>query len=144
MGLTSVHSGLRRWHTVQHLLINKCWTVCHDMSNVEICHSTRWTLLNENWDQGPVSRKSRKRFGPEKPFKKLPNSLFWKADLLTCFQGSKKKIYCEVWRFKSSPFWRNTDRGNCDTWKWPVKFRDFRETGTTAQLLKRWIALTAG
>ena len=25
-----------------------------------------------NWDQGPVSRKSRKLFGPEKPFVKLP------------------------------------------------------------------------
>ena len=33
------------------------------------------------------------------------NRLFWKADLLTCFQGDKKKNECEVGRlnYKSSP-----------------------------------------
>ena len=54
------------------------------------------------------------------------NRLLWKADLLTCFKGNKKKNGCEVWRLKSSPFFRY--KGNCVTRKWPVKFRDFRET----------------
>ena len=134
---------------------------------------------------GSVSQKSRKLFGPEKPFVKLSTacsdlvaqsverrrsypkvvgsistqvrvflcpcvgpfpsvgltltwfiwdrilalhitlysvSLFWKADLLTWFQRN-----CEVCRLKSSPFLRY--KGNCDTRKRPVKFRDFRETG---------------
>ena len=61
-----------------------------------------------------------------------PKSHLWncqplvlKADLLTCFQGTKEKINCEVGRIKCSPFLRE----NCDTRKWPVKFRDLRETG---------------
>ena len=55
------------------------------------------------------------------------NRLFGKADLKTCFKGNKKKNYCEVWQLKSSPLLRY--KGNCDTRKWPVNFRDFRETG---------------
>ena len=55
------------------------------------------------------------------------NRMFWKADLLSCFQGNKKKRDCEVWRLKSFPFLRYKE--NCDTRRWPVKFRDFRETG---------------
>ena len=34
---------------------------------------------------GPVSRKSRKAIC------EIANGLFWKADLVTCFQGNKKK-----------------------------------------------------
>ena len=45
----------------------------------------------------------------------------------TCFHGNKKKNNCEVWRLKSSPFLKY--KGNRETRKWLVKFRDFRETG---------------
>ena len=39
---------------------------------------------------GPVSRKS------QKATCERANRLFWKADLLTCFQGNKKQNDCEV------------------------------------------------
>ena len=54
-------------------------------------------------------------------------SVFWKADLLTCFQSNKKHNDCEVWRLKPSQFL--SCKENCDTRKWPVKFWGFRETG---------------
>ena len=79
--------------------------------------------LSKNGPQGPIFRKSRKA-----------NPLFWKADLLTCFQGNKKLNDCEVWRLKSSPFLRY--RENCDTRKWSVKFRDVRETGPRGLFLE--------
>ena len=41
-------------------------------------------------DLGPISRKSRKAIC------EIANRLLWKADLLTCFQGNKKKNNCEV------------------------------------------------
>ena len=41
-----------------------------------------------------------KSFGPRARFSKVPklraNRLFWKADLLACFQGNGKKKNCEV------------------------------------------------
>ena len=61
------------------------------------------------------------------------NRLFCKGDLLTCFQGNKKKNDCEVWRLKSNPFLRY--KRNCDTRKWPLKFRDFRETAPSPKSL---------
>ena len=61
-----------------------------------------------------------KTFRARKAICEIANRLFWKAGLLTCFQGNKKKNNCEVWRIKSSPFLRY--KGNCDTRKWPVKF----------------------
>ena len=67
-----------------------------------------------------------KTFPARKAICEIANRLFWKADLLTCFQGNKMKINCEVWQIKCSPFL--SYKGNCDTRKWPVKFRDFRET----------------
>ena len=62
-----------------------------------------------------------KTFRARKAICETANRLFWKADLLTCFQGNKKQN-------GFSPFLRY--KGNCDTRKWPVKFRDFRETGS--------------
>ena len=35
-------------------------------------------------------------FRARKAICEVANRLFWKADLLTCFQGTKKKINCEV------------------------------------------------
>ena len=65
-------------------------------------------------------------FRARKAICEIANRLFWKSDLLTCFQGNKNKNNCEVWRIKCSPFL--SYKGNCDTRKWPVKFRDFWET----------------
>ena len=84
-------------------------------------------------DQGLVSRKSRKAIC------EIANCLFWKADLLTCFQGNKKKNNCELWRVKFSPFLRY--KGNGDTRKWPVKFRDFRETAPWMTCLSGLVTL---
>ena len=82
--------------------------------------------LLKNWGLEPVPRKSRKLFGPEKPsICEIADRLFWRPHLLTCFQGNKKKNNC-VRLIKFSPFLRYTE--NCNTRKWPVKFRDYRET----------------
>ena len=83
--------------------------------------------------QGPVSRKSRKAICEP------ANRLSRKADLLRCFRGNKKLNDCEVLRLKCAPFL--IYKRNCDTRKWPVKFRDFREAGPRPQLFEGWIAL---
>ena len=55
------------------------------------------SLIEIRRNRRPVSRKSRKLFGPGEPFVNLatnrgiPNRLFRKADLLTCFENSKKQ-----------------------------------------------------
>ena len=56
---------------------------------------------------GPVSRKSRKAIC------ETANRLFWRAEHLTCFQGTKRKITVKFDNFISSPFLRC--KGNCDT-----------------------------
>ena len=43
-------------------------------------------------DLEPISRKSRKLFRLEKTICETVNRLFWKADLLTCFQGMTVKF----------------------------------------------------
>ena len=43
-------------------------------------------------NQGPVSRKSRKLFGPEKSFEKLPTACFGKPIFLHVFKVTKIKI----------------------------------------------------
>ena len=78
------------------------------------------------WGPGARFLKVPKTFRARKAICEIANRLFWKADLLTCFQGNKKKNNCELWRIKCSPFL--SYKGNCDTRKWPVKFRDFWET----------------
>ena len=54
-----------------------------------------------------------KAFRARKAICETANRLFWKADLLTCFQGNKKKNDCEVWRLKSS--WDAKRNGPQDT-----------------------------
>ena len=112
-----------------------------------------WTVLSVSiWELAldreiGQKKKEREKLGPEAGFSKVPktfrarkaicgtaNPSFWKADLLTCFQGNKKLNDCEVWRLKSSPFLRYTE--NCDTRKWSVKFRDVRETGPRGLFLE--------
>ena len=68
-----------------------------------------------------------KTFQTRKAICEAANHLFWKVDILTRFQGNKKQNDCEFLQLKSSPFLRY--KVNCHTRKWPVKFRDFRETG---------------
>ena len=84
--------------------------------------------LNLRTSSRPGARFSKvpKSFRARKAICEIANRLFWKSDLLTCFQGNKNKNNCEVWRIKCSPFL--SYKGNCDTRKWPVKFRDFWET----------------
>ena len=53
--------------------------------------------------------------------------LFWKADLLTCFQCKKNQEDCEVWRRRTSALRRY--EGNYVTRNRPEKFPDFLETG---------------
>ena len=45
----------------------------------------------KHFDHGPVSRKSRQRFGPEKTFCESAIRLLWKAGVLSCLQDSKKQ-----------------------------------------------------
>ena len=47
-----------------------------------------------------------KTFRAQKAICESTNRLFSKADLLTCFQGTKRQTDFEVWRLKSSPFLR--------------------------------------
>ena len=94
-------------------------------------HQQTWSWTLNTGDRnvlgtGARFSKDRKTFRARKAMCEIVNHLFWKADLLTCFQGNKKKNNYEVWRIKSSSFLRY--KWNCDTRKWPVKFRDFRET----------------
>ena len=45
---------------------------------------------------GALFSKVPKTFRARKAICEIANRLFWKADLLTCFQGYKKKNNCEV------------------------------------------------
>ena len=98
-------------------------------------------MLNWLSTWGPFLESPENLSGP-KSICEIAYRLFWKADLLTCFQGNKKKINYEVWRIKCSPFL--SYKRNRETRKWPVKFRDFRETTPRlAGLLEEWLALTS-
>ena len=55
------------------------------------------------------------------------NRLFWKADLLTCFNCKKNQEDCEFWWLRTLALQRY--KGNCDTRNRPDKFWDLRETG---------------
>ena len=74
-----------------------------------------------------VSRKSRKRFGPEKTFDTLPTRLFFEASLFICCKGNKNYSNCKVSCLRTPSFWRYKE--NYVTRNAPEKFRDFRETG---------------
>ena len=54
--------------------------------------------------QRPVSRKSRKLFGPE-----TPTRLFRKAGLFTCCKGNKSQNNCNVSCLETPSFWRYKD-----------------------------------
>ena len=107
--------------------------------NKETDRGMRWMCTknfppfgNDMWSLRPLTKpgarfsKVPKTFRARKAICEIANRLFWKADLLTCFKGNKKKNNFEVWWIKCFPFL--SYKGMCDTRKWPVKFRDFWET----------------
>ena len=132
-----------------------CWTRGSWKKKTSLCKQVREPFTNPNYSEKfgfiltnlstlatffmsstnwPGARFSKVpiTFRARKAICKTANRLFWKVDLLTCFQGKKKKNDFEVWQHKSSPFLRYKE--NCDTRKWPVKSRNFRETGPSSQL----------
>ena len=48
--------------------------------------------INLDSELGPVSRESRKLFGPKKPFVKLPTTCFGKAIFQTVFKLTKRNM----------------------------------------------------
>ena len=87
--------------------------------------------------QGPVSRKSRKFFGPEKPFVKLRRAYSLKL-VLYVVKGIKIKITA---MFLASRRLRFEDTKRIVTRNAPEKSRDFRETGPKADLFEAGLAL---
>ena len=75
--------------------------------------------------QGPVSRKSRELFGPEKPFGKLRPAYSVKLIFSHVVKGIKIKITA---KFRASRRLRFEDT------KRIIKFRDFRETGPSKRM----------
>ena len=82
--------------------------------------------------QRPVSRKSRKLFGPEKPFLKLRPASSVKLVFSYVVKGVQIKI---IPKFRASRRVRfeGTTEENYVTRNAPEKFRDFRETGAGRQ-----------
>ena len=82
--------------------------------------------------QRPVSRKSRKLFGPEKPFLKLRPASSVKLVFSYVVKGVQIKI---IPKFRASRRVRfeDTTEKNYVTRNAPKKFRDFRETGAGRQ-----------
>ena len=80
----------------------------------------------------PVSRKSRKRFGPEKPFLKQSPAYSVKLVFWYVVKGTKIKI---------TALFRVSERLHFELIKRllsPEKFRGFRESGPWAHLFKAW------
>ena len=75
---------------------------------------------------GPVSRKSRKLFVPEKPFVKLPPA--YSVTLALSYVVNEWKIKLTV-KFCASRCRRLRYKGNYVTRNAPENVRDFRETG---------------
>ena len=82
--------------------------------------------------QWPVSRKSRKLFGPEKPFLKLRLAHSVKLVFSYVVKGRKIKSNCKVSCPETPSFWKYKE--NYVTRNAPEKFRDFRETGPRIQI----------
>ena len=79
--------------------------------------------------QGSVSRKSRKLFGPDKPFAKLPPAYSVKLVFSYVVKGIKMKI---IAKFRASGRLLFEDTKKIVTRNAPERFRDFRETGPRA------------
>ena len=89
-------------------------------------------------DKGSVSRKSRKRFGPEKTFITLRSAYSVKL-VFSCVVKRNINYYnYKVSCLEAPSFWRYKD--NHVTRNVPEKFRDFWETGPRPQLFEGGIA----
>ena len=83
---------------------------------------------------GPVSRKSRKLFGPKKPFAKLRALINLLKLVFSCVvKGIKIKITAKFRALRRLGF-EDTKRTIYVTQNAPKKFRDFREMGLWAQM----------
>ena len=89
--------------------------------------------------QGLVSRKSRKRFVPEKPFVKLWPAYSVTLALSYVVNGWKIKITI-ILCLKMPSFWRY--KGNYVNPNAPEKFRDFRETGPRSRSMTKLSAVS--
>ena len=85
--------------------------------------------LSRNGPQGPVSRKSRKLFGREKPFVKVRPASSGKPVFSYVLKGIKIKINA---KFRASRRLRSEDTKRIMSLE---KFRDFPETGPQARSL---------
>ena len=90
--------------------------------------------LGSNPVLGPVSRKSREIFGPQKPICKSTTCLFCKAGLFISCKGSKNKNNCKVSCLETPLFWKYKE--NYVTRNTPDKFRDLRETGPKPEIFR--------
>ena len=63
---------------------------------VRLCCTTPPLELSDYLRIGACFSKAPKTFRARKAICETTNRMFWKADLLTCFQGNKKKNDCEV------------------------------------------------
>ena len=70
-----------------------CWSTFHEMAKGEWqgkgCILIPRFHVRKMWG---IQTRGQFLASPEKPFVKL----FWRADLLSCFQGNKRKNDCEV------------------------------------------------
>ena len=109
--------SLRTWGKVLH----QPWVSYRSLQSItevsKLCYGSNWFLVPKNLkpelnfdfllfyfmimsirqrkvetDLEPISQKSRKLFRLEKTICETVNRLFWKADLLTCFQGMTVKF----------------------------------------------------
>ena len=119
---------------MRHLLSLYFGPICSLVFNtISVCISSHLTnsiarvcfvFIDAHRVQAPVSRKSQEPgFRSRKAGRQTSISLFWKADLLTCFWCGKNQEDCEVWWLRTSALRRY--KGNCDTRNRPEKFRDF-------------------
>ena len=111
----------------------KCWLIAKPEKEDAAREIFRYTAINITSEgnkylgatigsRGPFLKSPENSSGPKSQgIWETANRLFWKADLLTCFQGNKKQTNCDVWRLKSSPLLRY--KGNSDTKK------SFKESG---------------
>ena len=122
--------GARLWCKEDSLLV---------VSNLPRASSTRYTKANHEpivLYLGPVSQKSRRLFGPEKPFVKLRPSHSVKLIFSYVVKGIKIKITA---KFHVTEHLRFEDTKRIMS---PEKFRDFGETGPWPELLEAQLALT--
>ena len=138
---------LFRWNNIRRRISNRLMTIVRFVSRDQFYPMrARWNYsvgynykplsaagISEDNAQGPVSRKSRKLFRPEKPFVKLRPAYSVKLVFSYVVKGIKIKITA---KFRASRRLRFEDTKRIMS---PEKFRDFRETGPRVERLsEKW------